>query len=32
MEVPEDNHWVSIDRLDFIFADIFHPCIVLREG
>lgn len=32
MEVPEDNHWVSVGRLGFIFAGILHPCIVLSEG
>lgn len=30
--MPEDNLWVSVGRLDFIFAGILHPYIVLSGG
>lgn len=32
MYMPERKCLISVNRLDFGFAGILHPCIVLSEG
>jgi len=32
MEMPDSSHLVSINRLDFGFAGILHPCIFWSQG